>query len=437
MNPEYDPWDAIELSPEDTIDNYKNKPESERDPWDELDFGEGFWKSAFRTALQIPQGIAEGTAGGIATGLWSLLGQGAVLDPEEIDRIRDISEREGIPFDEEAYMQAAEQALKYIPTVANIGREIEEKTDLPLEPKTRVQKALRFGSMASKIAPKDYTFRGMNISLPKPILGTGVEATKEIIQELGVPEPFAELASFGVLKPTTAGAGKLSFTREKPSGLPERQFENIKESHTVSQSKLEQINEKLEKDFRSIADDIIRESPVGETAENLKNNAEFKKDSRQLLQEAQDIADVTSGNISSQLIKNEMADLASKKVKGYALNEYDNNYLKFMKEAEKNILPENISHGELVEQYRKNNASLSEYFEPGSSKALNRAKKDSLLDQNRAIANILEKSNPQLSTVFKEGNARWTRIMDAEAVDNFIDDIFSQKDVLLLFWKAS
>ena len=58
-NQEYDPWNDVELSPEDTIDVYKNKPESEKDPWDELDFGEGFWTNAFRTALQIPQGLPK------------------------------------------------------------------------------------------------------------------------------------------------------------------------------------------------------------------------------------------------------------------------------------------------------------------------------------------------------------------------------------------
>lgn len=137
---------------------------------------ESFGKSSLRTALQVPQGYAEATPYGIATGLWSVLGAGEVNDPEEIDRIRAISEREGVPFNEEAYREAGENALKYIPTPSNIGREVESATGLPLEAKTRLQKGLRFASSASKIAPKDYTLRGLNTSLPRPILGAGVEA---------------------------------------------------------------------------------------------------------------------------------------------------------------------------------------------------------------------------------------------------------------------
>lgn len=39
----------------------------------------------------------------------------------------------------------------------------------------------------------------------------------------------------------------------------------------------------------------------------------------------------------------------------------------------------------------------------------------------------MEKSNPELSSVFKEGNSRWTKIMDAEAVDDFVNTMFEGK----------
>ena len=102
-----------------------------------------------------------------------------------------------------------------------------------------------------------------------------------------------------------------------------------------------------------------------------------------------------------------------------------------MNEAAENVIPENITYGELVEQYRDNNRSLGEYFEPGASKALNRAKKDVLLDQNRAIASVLEKTNPELSKVFKEGNERWSKIMDVEAIDSFVSDMFPETKRLI------
>ena len=103
---------------------------------------EGFWKSASRTALQIPQGILEGTLPGMIAGAIPLVGMGEALDPEEIEHIKKISEREGIPFDEEKYMQAVQGASEAFPTVSNIARGIESKTGLPLEAKTPIQKGV-------------------------------------------------------------------------------------------------------------------------------------------------------------------------------------------------------------------------------------------------------------------------------------------------------
>jgi len=419
-NQDYDPWNDVELSPEDTIDVYKNKPESEKDAWDDLDFGEGFWTNAFRTALQIPQGIAEGTKGGITAGIWHLLGQGAVLDPEEIDHIRNISEREGIPFDEEAYMEAAQKALGTIPTVSNIASKIEEKTELPLEPKTKTQKFLRLGSMAAKFQPGSAS--------QKTVAGVLAPSVSQGSQAAGLPEPFADILGLGVGASTGAktSAVDVKFGKTKPSGLPERGFEKLNEPTDVPAKKIQQINDKLQKDFQNVSNEIIKDSPIGETAENLKNDPRFKRESKELLDQAQILANDTPGTIPSLSYKEALLQQSQKQIKGFALNEYKKSYIKFMNEAAENVIPENITYGELVEQYRDNNRSLGEYFEPGASKALNRAKKDVLLDQNRAIATVLEKTNPELSKVFKEGNERWSKIMDVEAIDNFVSDMFPE-----------
>jgi hypothetical protein len=97
-----------------------------------------------------------------------------------------------------------------------------------------------------------------------------------------------------------------------------------------------------------------------------------------------------------------------------------------MKEHMNEIVPEKMTAGELIEQYRKNNDSLTMYFEPGSSRAINYAKRDALLDYNRAIAKVIEKVDPELSAIFKEGNSRWTKIMDYEAVDSFVNEMFKE-----------
>lgn len=387
---------------------------------DQKEKDESSLRSYTRGLLQIPQGIAEGSSYGILTGLWSLIASGEINDPEEIEHIRKISEREGIPFDEEKYTQAGKSALKTIPTVSNIANAIEDEYDIHLEPKTGVDKFLRLGSTAGKFQGGTALQKG-TAAVTAPTVAAGLEVA-------GVPEPFAELVGLG------AGAGVGSKVppievgkQTKPSGLPERRYENLKEPREISQKKLEQINNTIEKDFKQISERIIEESPIGETFENLKNDPTYKQQSRELLNQAQVIADESAGTISSKILKKEMADLSAKNVKGFALGEYDKSYMKFMKENMKDIKSKNITKGELVEQYRKNNAALGEYFEPGSSKAMNRAKRDALLDSNRAIANIMESQEPELAKVFKEGNQRWSKIKDAETVDSFINDLFEGK----------
>jgi hypothetical protein len=390
------------------------------DPVKEKNQEEGFWSNLARTSLQIPQGLAEGTTPGLAAGLFQLgaLGE-SELGVEEWQNLRRLYEERGEDFDE-AYERGRQEMLGMIPTVSNIAGKVEKETGLPLEPHTWYQKMLRLGSLAGKMQP--------GAVIQKAGAAVAAPVASQILQSAGVPEVFADPAALAVggYAGSKTPAYDVSLTKQKPSGLPERQFENLKEKREVSPKKLTQINDKLESDFKTISDRIIKESPVGETAENLRNDPTFKQESRELLNQAQEIADTLPDKISSKSVKKEMADIGATKTKGFALSEFDKSYLKFMKEAIQDIVPENISAGELVEQYRKNNASLSEYFEPGSSKALNRAKKQALLDQNRAIATVIEKTNPELSTVFKDGNARWTKIMDAEAVDGFINEIFKE-----------
>lgn len=424
-NQDYNPFDDVELSPQDTIDVYKKKSEensSDKNPFDDLDFDEGFWKKAFRTAAQIPQGIAEATMYGIGSNLFQMLALGeSDLGIEEWHKLRELAEKEGIPFDEEAYEEARKEMLGMIPTVSNISSKIEKETGLPLEPREGYQKALRLGSMAGKFQP--------GTVVQKAAAGITAPVTSEVLQEIGVPESLAEIVGLGAASIAGAKSSKLDIGKKtKPSGLVERQFENVKSPREVSESKLGKINEKLKSDFKKISDKIIIESPIGETATALNNDPTFKQQSREILNEAQQIADTISEKVTAKNLKKELADISSKKVKGYAENEYDKSYSTYMKKAIDDI-KKDIGAGQLVEQYRKNNDSLSEYFEPGASKALNRAKRDALLDQNRAIANIMKKSFPEteLPKVFKEGNERWSKIMDAEAVDEFVSEIFKEK----------
>ncbi|HEY3527470.1 MAG TPA: hypothetical protein VGK47_14840 [Nitrososphaeraceae archaeon] len=382
---------------------------------------ESLLKQVGRWLSQAPLGFAQATVPGIVSNLAQMIGVGSALDEEELEQLEKIHAQQGIPFDREAYMQSLQQASEMFPTPSNIARMTEEATGLPLTPKTKGQKLLQLGVSAGKFNPG---------AASQKLASGGIAAgTAYGLEEAGVPEPLAEMFGLGA-----SGAGRLSPEIEigkvaKPSGLPARQFEKLQQPRIVSEKKIGQINKKLEQDFKSISEKIIEESPIGETAENLRNDPTFKQSSRELLNQAQQIADSIPESISSKSIKKELADTAAKKVKGYALSEYDKKYMSYMKDAIEDIITEKATAGELVEQYRKNNSALGEYFEPGASKASNRAKRDALLDQNRAIAQLMEKSFPEseLVPVFKEGNSRWSKIMDVETIDDFVNDIFGEK----------
>jgi hypothetical protein len=397
--------------------------DQEEDESEKID-EESLASSLFRTSAQVPIGLAEASPPGLIAGGLQLLGMGEVYDPEEIEHIKAISEREGIPFDEEAYLESAQNALQYFPTVSNIARIIEEQTGIPLEAKEWYQKALRLGSIGAKLQPGNMVQKGT-----AGAIGAG---TSEALKQLGVPEPFADLLGLSL----GAGAGvatkgaEVSLTKTKPSGLTERGFENLKAPREVTESKMEKINTKLKDDFQKITDEIVKGSPISETMEELRTDPSFKQQSRELFREAEDLSLDLPGRHSSDKIKEALLKRAVEtKGHGYKLGEYRQNYAKFIKDEVSGIRKGEVDAFDLVRQYRENNQDLGEYFKPGESKAFNRAKRDALLDHNRAIVDVMEDLYPETEfvKVFKEGNERWAKIKDAEAIGDFVDNLFEGK----------
>ncbi len=390
---------------------------------------EGWGKWLARTALQIPKGIAQAKT-------WPLdainaLGYYDAVSDESIEDIRRASERVGKPFDEEAYRQSAQDASSMFPTVSNISRGLENNIGLPLEAKTGVQKFVNFASGASAMAPKDYTFRGMNTSLPKPFLGTGVAATAEAGKALGIPEPIADIGSFLILKKPGEGAGKIAIGKKtKPSGLTERRFENINDTKKISSGSMERINDKVERDVRKISDSIIEKTPINETRKALKNDSEFKEKAREAFKDVEKIAHEIRGKMPIDNIQNQLINkVKQREKKGFVDNDYDKRYIKEINNIIDSTNKEHISAKDLVHQYRRNNKSLGEIYEPGKSFAENKGKRDAILEHNRVIAETIENQfpNTEFSKLFKESNKIWAEIMDSESIDLFFHELFEGK----------
>ncbi len=408
----------------DAFDRLPGRDSAKGDAFDKFPIQEeSLGKSLARTALQIPQGVAEVTTPGLVTGLHHFLGMGEVFDPEEIDRLKEISKREGIPFNEEAYMEAAQQALGTVPTVSNIASSIEKRTGLPLEPKEWYEKALRLGSSAGKLQPGTIGQKA-TASIAAPVISQASQA-------IGIPEPFADLAGLGF----GAGAGSKGPSIDigkarKPSGMVQRVYEGLEKPTEVSQRRLNKINQTTEKEFRDLTNQIIETSPVKEAYRGLENDVAFKETASQALQNVQTIAEGLPNQFQTPQIKKDLASRGfKKKSEGLTPSEFDKEYNKFIQNFIKETPDKAFAAKDLVKQYRKNNGQLSEAYEPGQSFAYNRAKRESLLEYNRAIADMIEKEfpNSEFSNLFKETNKRWADISNAETISSFLDQLFEGK----------
>jgi len=409
-----------------TLDSPEVKPKFRRnngkgDAFDQIpDMEQSLGEYASRTAGAAATGYASGTPYGMFTNLSNILALGDVLDPEEIEHLRKISEREGIPFDEEKYLEAAQRALGSFPTPSNIARMTEEATGLPITPKDKIQKAVEMGFTASRAQQGTIG--------QKAVAGTVAPTVKTIAEETGVPEPVADV--LGYAAGGFAGSKELpaNITKKKPSGLTERQFEGLTEKRKVSPERHEKITQSVENDFKTIADDIISKTPIEETRTSLKSNPDFKNEIAEQFKTVQELAEQIPGEIQTKSVKENLTKTLSKE-KGLTASDYEKDYKKLINSYMKEIGEKKTTSAKLVEQFRKNNESLREYYDPSNTKAYNRAKKDALLAYNRSIAEAIEKEfpNTEFSKLFPETNKKWSQINDAESISDFMDGIFDGK----------
>lgn len=416
---------------EETIPNYPKESEKAfSNPFEtyaskEANPDESWLKSSFRTAYQPISAFLSTTGPGLAASFWQLLAQGEVNDPEEIDRLEMKARQMGIPFDREKYIEAGQTALKYLPTVPNLERIIEENTGIPLEPKTKLQKSINLAGQAGRLTPG---------SLSQKTVGAAIApATSQTLQSAGVPESIADIAGLGggtVLGSKSPQIKSPIGVKTKDSGLPTRRYEKLTEPREVSPKKFGQIEEKLETDFRKIADDIFKESPFEKTKNIMDENPFFKQEVGDQFKKVHEIAENLPEKIpSSEINKSLLQQSKKNKGTGFVPGEYEKDYQKFMNQAIKETPKQEITPANLVEQYRKNNKALSEYYDPSKSYAYNRAKKDSVLDYNKAIADVIDKKFPdtEFSNLFKDTNKQWAQIADVEAVNKYIDGLFEGK----------
>jgi|SRR5579872_266068 len=408
-----------------------SSPQTNSLRWDDLKSAEeSTGKKILRTSVQPALGAVEGTAPGLAASAWQLLGMGEVLDPEEIEHIKKVSEREGVPFDEEKYMEAAGNALKYVPTVSNIAREIEERTGVPLEPKEWYQKALRLAGLGSKISPG-------NIQ-QKAVGGAVAGASSQGLQAAGIPEVLADPIALGIgglSAKTPKPQMPFSIAKEtKPSGLPTRRYESTKKPKELSAARHKIINEKVEADFKNISDKILSESPTyKDIRENPIQYAEkLNQGFENLEKSAADLPIKITKNTLQNFMKKRLKD-SVQNTKGITLSESESAFKREFGKLIKRVsnADKQFSLPQSIEQFRKNNQELATYFEPGKSKGFNKGKRDALLEYNKALEDVYETILPdsQFLSLFKEQNKQWGHLKDYEFVQEQISKPFGKEKI--------
>jgi len=272
------------------------------------------------------------------------------------------------------------------------------------------------------------------------------------LQTAGVPEPIADISA---LAPTAIQPRTIS----KASGLPSRWYEKIKSPTTISHSQYKKLVEAIENDIRGISNDVIQKhnstaklrivdpllrdtlSDAFDQVTQLSQSLPSENLSGETLRKfivsrikSRPKFGITSSS-NERAYRNEMTRLLREKAlkpskeltqETKILDQYGNPIKKTKK-----IPAQPINNKQLLEQYRKTNMELKNYFEPSKSKGINIGKRDALLDYNRAIGDLWEKRYPdsEFNRLFKETNKIYSELADLENVDHFFNEIFNEPKI--------
>ena len=250
------------------------------------------------------------------------------------------------------------------------------------------------------------------------------------LEAAGVPEPIAEAIGLGTgaVVPKLGGVSK----QLKPSGLPERRFEDLKRPRKASPQQVSKVSEAVEKDLRSAVDKVIEKQ--SSTSKMLKEDPAFRTELDNDFKKVQELAESYS---KDTLPTKDLKSAINSKIKqepaeGITSSETERVFRKEMRRLSNELgvsSKEELTPAQIVKQYRKNNEALSEYFESGKSKGANKGKKLALLEYNRVLADEFEKTlgDSPLTRLFKSTNKVRSEVYALDEIDDFITSITENK----------
>ncbi len=385
---------------------------------------EGFTKKAVRTAVQAPLGLLKKFRASYIPDLV----KGAVEGASQNVLAEMAEEDPNLRPGGKGYQQAQEamgSLSKYMPTQGLLEQILEEKTGAPLSPQTPLQKALRMGGEAA-----GFRTGSLGHKATAGFVTPALEKLLEMVELPGtdgakIPEIYRQTAAFAGGQATPAP----KLTKElHPSGLTKRRFESLDKPTKVSPAKYQQIVESIEGDVRKLSEDLLKKEPL--TKEALEDPTYQQRLDEGLAQVGEKAKEIPF-NFSPKQLRSFMQRRLNtwlRERKGVSLSESEKT---FVEEFRK--IMEDVSEGrqeyntkDLVDQYRKYNQSLGEYFDPTKPKGANQGKRDALLEANRSVAEFFDTVFPgtEFSNLFKDTNKRFSRKADLETVSNTMDAMF-------------
>ena len=434
MNQE-DPWSQYQSvgSPSRTNATSAHQMNPE-DPWSQYESAQpekdSTTKNVLRKGIQGIKGYARTNPAGLAYDIGTTamqLGAGealAELDEleERLPHLRKMFPDMGLPehVDREKYLEAVKNASDYVPTIENLSKWGEEATGIPLEARDVFDRLLGLAGMSAGAQPGSIA--------KKALAGVTAPIVSGSAQAVGVPEALADIGGL-MTGHATAGIIPSISRAKKPSGMTIRRFESLKKPTTISPGVADTIKNKVEGEFRTISDKIL--SDRNQIYKDMKVNPSYFDELDQQFQKVASLSEEIPTELSPYDLKQSLFKRANlKNTKGISPSESEREFQKEIQRTAKGINDRKFHKAsDYVEQYRKNNRELKRYYEPGKSKAYNEAKKEALLEYNRAIADEFEKNFPESEFVklFKETNATNRVAKDVERVNEFVNELTEGK----------
>ncbi len=381
-------------------------------------------KSVARAVTQAPLGYAQRFT--FPADLLSLATQGAAKEAlDESEAMQDAralfpNNNFPAPLTEEQKQEHLQRLSEKFPTQSNLERLIEEKTGLPLQPKSSLEKALRLGGEAAG-------FRGGNLK-EKAASAVAAPVISQTAQAAGVPEEIANLTGLvgsGLPIPkisrTKLPIEKLPSGLEKPAALESKYSKYGKISKDVQEKTIKNLDEEAKKLSSKV---LERERPlVKKINEGVDLDKEFQEGFTNLRQTAKKYNPELNVSPVSQLMEKTRVDVLG-------LPNPSAQTKKIIKDIEAFERNPPISLYDNLRNFRNLSEKQSEIYEKSFLHGKQKKYADFISDYKKAITKSMEETLPKDSEwikSFKDLNKDYSEYINTKKAQAILQPIFGKE----------